>query len=454
MNARRIVHAFLLLLCSYVVNDSNLNAAPRYNVLWIVVDDLNADVGCYGQPIVSTPNLDRLSTRGVRFDRAYAQYALCNPSRSSFISGYMPDRTRVLEQNGTARDALPDATFLPQLFRKAGYTTIGAGKIHHGSGKNVDRASWDSYEDAEGTNEQQRAAEKDRRGNPDRSPQWAAIDGDGRDTNDGVNTATIASLIEEKSSKDKPFFLALGLHKPHVPWTAPRRLFELYPPAQMPNREWLVGRDMPEVALETEWPRGTRSDKPQEALAAYLACVSFTDANVGTIMTQLDRLKLWDNTIVVFMSDHGFHLGDHGLWSKKTLFEQSLHVPLIVVHPDGRNAGRTCRRTVELLDVYPTLAELCGLTAPSDMEGRSLRPLLDDPDAKWDRPARSVVMHGESMGRSLRSERWRYTEWDQGRTGTELYDHDLDPLELTNLASKSELAEVVQQFSSKLRADR
>jgi uncharacterized sulfatase len=220
----------------------------------------------------------------------------------------------------------------------------------------------------------------------------------------------------------------------------------------MPLRDLLTGVDIPRIALQTEWPIGTRAESSQAGLAAYQACVSFTDANVGRVMQALDTLKLWDRTIVIFMSDHGFHLGDHGLWSKKTLFEQTLRVPLVIVRPDGRNAGRTCRRTVELLDIYPTLADLCGVTPPADLHGTSLRPLLDDPDTLRDRPARSMVLHEGVVGRSVRTERWRYTEWDEGRAGVELYDHDLDPLELRNLAPRADLAGTAHDLARLLRS--
>jgi uncharacterized sulfatase len=421
----------------------------RYNVLWIVVDDLNTDLGCYGQSIVDTPNIDKLAARGVRFDRAYCQYALCNPSRSSFLSGYGPDRTRVLEQEPRARDALPDAVFLPQLFKNNGYFTAAAGKIHHG-GRHIDRPSWNSYEDNPGTDPQIAAAAKERNGNPDRSPKWWRLDGPDEKTQDGTNTRTITRLLEEKSKDSKPFFLALGIHKPHVPWTAPKRLFDLYPPGQMPRRDWLTGSGFPQIALQTEWPIGTKAASQTEGIAAYFACVSFADSNVGHTMQTLDRLDLWKKTIVVFMGDHGFHLGDRGLWSKKTLFEQSLRVPLIVVHPDGASAGRTCRRTVQLVDIYPTLADLAGLTAPADLEGKSLRPLLANPDSSWDRPAYSHVMHEGVRGRSIRTERWRYTEWDGGKRGVELYDHDLDPLEMQNLADRADLASIKQSLAARL----
>jgi uncharacterized sulfatase len=413
----------------------------RLNVLWIIVDDLNTDVGCYGQSLVSTPNIDKLAARGVRFDRAYTQYALCNPSRSSFLSGYGPDRTKVIEQEVQARQALPDATFLPQMFRKNGYFTAAAGKIHH-PGKNIDRPSWDSYDDGPGEDPTELEANRERNGNPDRAPKWWAVQGPVENTQDGSHTRTIARLLEEKSKGDQPFFLALGLHKPHVPWTAPASLmnhFITYADL-VPRRDLLTGEGFPKIALQTEWPIGTKPKSATESVAAYLACVSFTDTNVGHVTAALDRLGLWKKTIVVFMSDHGFHLGDRGLWSKKTLFEQTLRVPLIVVLPNGLNAGRTCRRTVQLLDIYPTLARLCGLQPPTDLEGHDLRTLLDDPDAAWQYPADSQVVHEGVTGRSVRTERWRYTEWDAGKAGVELYDHDLDPLELRNLADQPELA--------------
>jgi uncharacterized sulfatase len=228
-------------------------------------------------------------------------------------------------------------------------------------------------------------------------------------------------------------------------------MFDLYPPSQMPRRDWLIGTDIPQIALQTEWPVGTKAASPTEGLAAYLACVSFTDHNVGLALAALDRLDLWKNTIVIFMGDHGFHLGDRGLWSKKTLFEQTLRVPLIVVLPDGTSAGRTCRRTVELVDIYPTLADLCGLTAPANLDGQSLRPWLKNPDAFSNRPAFSQVIHENTTGKSVRTERWRYTEWDSGQAGVELYDHDLDPLELRNLATAPELASIRHDLAALLR---
>jgi iduronate 2-sulfatase len=442
----------VVLCCSLFVGSLRVVAAaegPRPNVLWIISDDLSCDLGCYGQSIVSTPHIDRLASRGVRFDRAYTQYALCNPSRSSFLSGYGPDRTGVIDQDFRARDKLPNAVFLPQLFKQSGYFVAAAGKVHHG-GKHVDEPSWNEYNDAKGTDARELELAQFRSRNPDRTPRWGAAAGEGETTSDGVNTRKVVSYLNQSATFGKPFFLTLGLHKPHVQWVAPQSCIDLYPPATMPRRDWLKGSDVPPIALQTEWPNGSYNVAPGEGLAAYFSCVSFTDLNVGLVLEAIDRLDLWKNTIVVFVSDHGFHHGDRGLWSKKTLFEQSLHVPLIVALPDGRNAGRASRRTVQLLDVYPTLADLCGLAAPDDLEGHSLRPLLDDPNAPWTWPARSQVLHEGVMGRSIRTERWRYTEWDGGNAGVELYDHDTDPLELVNLAGRGELAGVLKELSSAL----
>lgn len=447
---RRFTSWGLLGLLLSVCSSAPAAETPRPNVLWIISDDLDADIGCYGQGIVSTPNIDRLAARGVRFDRAYCQYALCNPSRSSFLSGYGPDKTKVIDQEFRARDALPDAVFLPQLFRQNGYFTAAAGKIHHGSKANLDPRSWDEYDDNAGTDPGERAAAKERSGNPDRSPKWMPLPNEGEQTSDGTNTVKVVGYLND-ASRERPFFLALGLHKPHVPWVAPQKFFYLYPPEKMPRRDWLTWSGIPQIALQTEWPVGTKAASQTEGIGAYFSCVSFTDSNIGKVLDVLDRRKLWENTIVIFHGDHGFHLGDHGLWSKKTLFEQTLRVPFLVALPDGRNAGRTCRRTVQLLDIYPTLAALCGLTPPNDLEGHDLRPLLDDPDHAWDNPAFSQVLHEGVMGRSVRNERWRYTEWDGGQAGVELYDHDLDPLELQNLAGRKELAKTTEELTEALQ---
>jgi uncharacterized sulfatase len=422
----------------------------RLNVLFISVDDLNTDLGCYGHPVVRSPHIDRLAARGVRFDRAYCQYALCNPSRSSFLSGLRPETTGILDQATAPRQRLPQAVFLPQHFRNHGYFTARVGKIYHRD----DHDSWDLAENADPADPQEVAAQRRRYEKPQgqRTPDWAVLDIADEATADGTVARRIVRLMEQSVKEGKPFFLAAGFRKPHLPWAAPKRYFDLYPQAtiRLPQEPALDA--VPRIALMTELSGAPQPEPTWQAVAAYYACISFMDAQVGVLLDALERLKLWDNTVVVLFGDHGFHLGDHGgLWAKHTLFERAARVPLTIVVPRGPNAGQACPRLVELLDLYPTLADVCGLPAPGRLEGKSLVPLLQQPGAAWDRPARTVVVHEGVLGRSLRTERWRYTEWEDGKKGVELYDHDSDPGEYRNLASDPRHAAIVAELRQRLR---
>ena len=416
-------------------------AASRPNVLFVVVDDLNTELRCYGNPVVKTPNMDRLAARGVRFDRAYCQYALCNPSRISFLSGRRPESTGVYVLNTTPRDAMPEAVMLPQLFRQKGYFSAGAGKVYH-SLKTSDPQSWDFYQDGESEDEQETAAIKSRYGGGgsggDGTPRGYVLDGDGSRTRDGVNARKIAAYISEHTQSGKSFFLAVGFHKPHLPWTAPRRFFDLYPAGSIPEPKAPPLRNIPEVALQTELTGFAQPESRTAAIAAYYACISFTDDNLGLLLDKLDSHKLWDSTVVILVGDNGFHLGDHnGLWAKHTVFEQAARVPLIIAGA-GVPQGKTVLQPVELVDIYPTLAELCGLPAPSGLEGKSLVPWM-----KGDRklpPARaySMIYHydvatgADILGRSIRTLFYRYTEWANGRQDRELYLPKSDPDEYDN----------------------
>ncbi len=413
--------------------------APRAkpNVLLIVVDDLNTDLGCYGSKLVLSPNIDRLASRGVRFDRAFCQYAVCAPSRQSFLSGLRPETTGIFEFQTLLRQKMPDVVFLPQLFRQHGYFTAGMGKVFHDERQSDRDASWDYYSDKMGTDEEEAAAVKERyshkEGERPFTP-FTRLTGPEEKTRDGGSSRRIAALMSEKSREGKPFFVAAGFHKPHLPWTAPVKYYDLYRARNIlePRDPPLQG--VPTIALMTELV-GNPPPPRAEAISTYYSCISFMDAQVGVLLETLDREKLWENTVVVLFSDHGYHLGDHGgLWAKLTVFDQGTRVPLIVAAP-GRLQGAACSRTVELIDVYPTLADLCGLPAPAQLEGKSLASLLSKPDAPWDRPARSIVHHNDSVGRSVRNECYRYTEWDGGKTAVELYDHTTDPGEYQNLAA-------------------
>ncbi len=257
--------------------------------------------------------------------------------------------------------------------------------------------------------------------------------------------------MEEQAKAGKPFFLAAGFHKPHLPWTAPGKYFDLYPVDRIPRPKEPPVKDVPAIALMTELTGNPAPRSRTAAMAAYYACISFMDAQVGVLLDTLDRLKLWDNTVVVLCSDHGYHLGDHnGLWAKLTNFEHAARSPLLIAAP-GYGRGKVSPRIVEFVDIFPTVADLCALTKPARLEGQSLVPLLKQADARWNKPAHTMVYHKGVPGKSVRTDRWRYTEWDRGKQGAELYDHDNDPDEYTNLAGTPAHARTVQELRKLLK---
>ena len=423
-------------------------SAARLNVLFIAIDDLNVDLGTFGHGIVRTPNIDRVAARGVKFERAYCQFPLCNPSRQSFLSGLRPETSGAIAQGLTVRTERPDYVYLPGVFRSQGYSVTGVGKIFHGN----DPISWDRYETGNPTSPQENAALKGRaavRERGEHGPEWQPIDDPDAAMGDGIVARTAVGFLRAAAKGGQPFFVAAGFRKPHLPWTAPRRFFEQYPRALIPVRKDPAMFGIPAIALQTDLTGRIPANQEWQGEAAYYACVSFVDAQIGLILDAMDELRLWDRTVVVLVSDHGFHLGDHGLWGKLTNFERSARVPLIMAPPRLPHAGASSRAIVELIDLYPTLSELCGLRAPPGLEGRSLAPLLHDPRAASDRPAYTSTIHEGILGRSVRTERWRYTEW--GETGVvELYDHDADPGEYRNLAADPARAADVRMLKALL----
>lgn len=430
----------------------------RQNVLFICVDDLNNDLSIYGHPLVKSPNFERLASRSVQFDRAYCQYPLCNPSRASVMTGLRPDQTRIYDLETHFREHLPQVVTLPQLFKDHGYYTGRVGKVYHmgyavskwGTNWLDDSLSWREVVNPTGRDVTDH--KKIRNLLDNRSFGYLAAEGTDEEQTDGKVATEAIRMLEE--NKDQPFFLAVGFFRPHTPFVAPQKYFDLYSleSIRLPTEPADDMDDIPQAALSTvpvNW--GLSEADRKEAIRGYYATVTFMDAQVGRLLDALDRLKLQDNTIIVLWSDHGYNLGQHGQWMKMSLFENSARAPFLIAAP-GLQKGKTSGRTVELLDIYPTLAELCGLPAPPKLAGKSLLPLLQKPNAPWDRPAYTQVARGAGkMGRSVRTERWRYTQWDGGAAGTELYDHQRDGREITNLAGKKQYAAVERQMARLLR---
>ena len=448
--------------------------APKLNVLFIISDDLRPELGAYGNQIIKTPNIDGLAARGMRFDRAYAQFPLCNPSRSSLLNGRYPTQTGVMDNNTYFRARHPDYVSLPQYFKEHGYATLRTGKIFHGGID--DEVSWTEGGEPPDPAIISRPASRIATGaSPSDQPEMAGqgrtpntkesesdrivvLKGDGESHGD-YKVATRAIQYLERY-KDKPFFLAVGFVKPHSPPTAPKRFFDLYDPDKIPLPPDFAMRPaappgFPEISISKRNAdlfigRDASPKEAREMIRAYYASTSFVDAQVGRVIEALDRLGLRENTVIVFWGDHGYHLGEKGKWSKAySLFDIALRVPLIVTVPRGK--AQVSGRTVQLLDMYPTLVELCGLPPPGKIEGHSFAPLLKNSNAEWSYPAFSVTLFQGKLGRSVRTERWHYVEWDEGRAGAMLCDTVNDPHELKNIVADPANAKTVQEMKSLLK---
>lgn len=441
-----------------------LPAETPPNVLFIAVDDLSTALGCYGDVTAVTPNIDRLAATGVRFDRAYNQLPLCNPTRASVMTGLRPDQIRVYDLDRHFREQVPDVMTLPQAFQQAGYFAARVGKIYHynvpasiGTDGFDDPPSWNQTVNPKGRDKHDEHlifnAEPHRKISAALS--WLAADGEDEEQTDGMIATEAIRLIEQ--NKDRPFFLGVGFFRPHTPYVAPKKYFDLYPVTQvrLPFAPPGDRDDIPVAAFAHNCPIPHYNLPPpvlRQATQAYYACVSFVDAQVGRLLASLDRLGLTQRTIVVFWSDHGYHLGEHnGVWQKRTLFEEGARAPLIVRAPGMAGAGQACRRIVEFVDIYPTLTSLAGIVAPQGLAGKDLSPLLKVPSAPWDEIAVTQVLRPADdrlstmvMGCSIRTSRWRYTEWGEGKHGVELYDHHSDPNEFHNLAIEpDDAAEII-----------
>jgi len=478
-----------------------------YNVLFIAVDDMRPELGCYGYEYMHTPNMDRLASRGTLFSRAYCQQAVCNPSRASLMTGLRPDSTKVHDLRRHFRLGVPDVVTVAQHFKNHGYHSQAISKIYH-RGLD-DRLSWsvpqmrpkaptyvseEIFEqiaetrkelESRGIRTTRSPGKKDpatgntmqlgsRKGPRIHGPSWEAPDVPDNALCDGKTADRIVELLREFKEEDKSFFLGCGFLKPHLPFVAPKRYFDLYPveSVKLPENR-VYPKDVPELALHRSLEFRVYSDVPdqgpfpdsllRDSLRAYRACISYVDAQVGRIMTELDRLGLNQNTVVVLWGDHGWHLGEQNLWGKMTNFEIATRVPMIICSPGQQRAGAKTAALVESVDIYPTLCELCGLPMPENLEGTSLVPVMNDPGRKWKAAAFSqyprpghypAEEHIRQMGYSMRTDRYRYTEWRDHKTGEvfvrELYDYQTDPQGNENIAGEPENAALVTLLSRQL----
>ena len=417
------------------------DANCQYNVVFIMVDDLRPLLGCYGHPEMHTPNIDRLAQRGTLFNRAYCQYPLCNPSRTSILTGLRPDTTSVFSNTVGFRETLPNAVTLPQHFKTFGYHTQSVGKIAHNQAMQDDSYSWSIPSWTHKTSYNRSSV-----------PSWLALDVGDDELDDGKIAKRAISVLKE--IQNTQFFLAVGFRKPHLPFYAPKKYYKLYENENftLPNvAPAVVNSRLGEVSNFLDVPdRGPLSDaKTSELIRAYAASISYIDAQVGRILDQLDALRLTQKTVIIFAGDHGFHLGEQGTYGKVTVFEVALRSPLIVNIPGQTYQGVKTDALTELVDIYPTLCDACQLPIPLQLEGLSLLPVIEQPTRPWKTAAFSELRNQDS----IRTERYRYTERGQnGKHGIELYDYDADPNETVNIANLSKNAALVAHLSERLHA--
>jgi arylsulfatase A-like enzyme len=447
------------------------------NVLFFMSDDMRPELNCYGSRFQAhSPNIDGLAAKGVRFDRNYCQFPLCNPSRSSFFMGHPPHTTNVLGNTASVTKLHPEMISLPRLFREHGYTTLRSGKLFH-AGLD-DHLAWTEFDgDVESLHPTQVGVKMDipraqipmpngvlpvlpqdnvRAANSD---EILVLDGNGEGASDYI--VADRAIENLRACKDKPFFIGCGFSKPHSPPTAPKRFFEMYDTSKitLPRdfAAWpTVPAGFPQAAIRMRNAdlfigRGASESEAKEVIRAYMASISWADWNLGRVLGELDRLGLRENTVVVFVADHGYQLGEKGKWSKAgSLFEGGTRVPLIIHMPGAKGNGRPSMRIVQSLDIYRTMVELAGLPLPEGIEGKSLVPLLNDPRAAWDEPAFSIWSEDGTTvhGTMVRTEQWRYAEFGKdAANGAMLFDVHADPMELTNLADEPRFADVRKKLS-------
>ena len=466
---------------------TGISQGERLNVLMIAVDDMRPELGCYGSEQVKSPNIDRLASSGMIFERAYCQQAICGPSRASLLSGLRPDSVGIHGNHAHYRDVNPGVVTLPQFFKKEGYFTAACGKINHGVFPKGMAPKWDVMGDPESwsvpafrpgpryyyTEEGIEAAQGIYRKMFPKKPieDWenylvfGPLEEAAPVEDDVLYDGQVAKRAVEYldgfgKKKEEPFFLAVGFIKPHSPYVAPKKYFDLYERSEIElaeHQEWprgaptMAGHGSGEKRRYTNQPKkgGFSEANQRETKHAYYACISYIDAQIGRVMEALERNGLAENTLVVLWIDHGYHLGEKGLWGKTTNYELDTRVALIFRKPGMKMAGKKSQALVELVDVYPSLVDLCGLDVGKQLEGTSVAPLLENPEWEWKSAAFSQFGRGKAKGYTIRTKKYRYIEWIRGEevVARELYDRAEDPGELENLLDGGGAGETAETLS-------
>lgn len=478
----------LTFVCSLLIARSAC-AADSPNVLFIIVDDLRPEMGCYGADVIQTPNIDALAEQSLVLDRAYCQEAVCMASRNSLLSGFRPD-TREIWTKRDVRETLSDVDFFPGHFRKNGYHSIGIGKIAHNSWE--DPRCWSekhlkpeniAYEYRTHAGRkivEQMQAEAKAAGEPDpfrdvaekirRGMAWEVRDVDDSELGDGQIADLAIEAIDRTRDQTEPLFLAVGFLRPHLPFVAPKKYWDLYDPKELPKA---TVTEYPEGAPQEGYNRSRElltqyrrlsektpldAETAEKLVHGYYASVSYVDAQIGRVLNRLREHGMEDDTIVVLTSDHGFQLGDQSMWGKATNFELSARVPLLIKAPSMAAVGQRSEALVELVDLYPTLCDLAGLSKPEHLQGSSFANLLDDPKLDKQAFALSQYTRFSGMGHSVRTKDFRYTEWRKLKGGElihkALYDLCDGEIETTNVVNDKALAEVVGRLSAILDRER
>ena len=461
------IQLFIALFCVYSCSEPSKNekskdklishTSEKLNVLLIIADDLNCDLGAYGNLVVKTPNIDRLAKRGILFQNAHNQYPLCGPSRASFMTGMYTNQTKITKNNMNLRNSVPDVITLGQRFRQQGYQSIRIGKMFHydnpsaiGTSGNDDIYSWDQTVNPYGRDKFEEYKIKTL--TPRKyggTLSWLAANGTDYEQTDGIAASEAIKKLDDFIKKDTPFFLAVGFFRPHTPFVAPKKYFDFYDREKIEIPE--ISSDylstLPEPAVKSIRSKKNQLDLEkelsQEIKEAYYATISFVDAQVGRILDHLESCALDENTVVVFTSDHGYHLGEHGHWQKQTLFDNATRIPLIISAPNLENKGAKSISPVELIDLYPTLMDLVNITTPKHVVGKSLVPIMKNVNAS----VRSSALTRWRNGYSIKTKRFRLTKWGRnGELGYELYDHNNDKNELINLVKNKDYSKAIDSL--------